>query len=265
MGTLFTIEVPAETPRELVEEAFQIASGLEELGTTYQPSSPLMLLSAGDPSFYQLPEATRSTLLSALGRAVTFAQQSGGAFHPATRADELASIEVMRRALNELPIRPLPWDLGGMLKGTAIDAMVAFFESKGISWALVNGGGDLRWYGKNQCIMIRKPGDTLEDEPLLFLFAEQGALATSANDRRFVSGHHGKQGHIKQAVPLVDEVIQASVFAETAELADVWATAVFVAGITSAKQWSTQYNFSTAILLGNHHLVTWGSHDFVRP
>ncbi|MCB1049919.1 MAG: FAD:protein FMN transferase [Acidobacteria bacterium] len=259
MGTWFSLQVPASTELSLVDQCFQIASRLDRLGTTYDPQSPLSLLAAGDQQFFTLPQAQQQELLAYLERALVYQVETNGAFHPATQKRPFPDHTVLLESLNAVKqgrLVPVGWDLGGMLKGTAIDQMVTFLQSNQVPWALVNGGGDLRWYGRAQKIMVRMPGDQEQDAPLFWVSAEQGALATSANDRRFVADDHGNSvGHIQFVVPpLGPAASQVSVFADTAEKADVWATAVFVLGVPppqtqpDAEAQFQKYGLSVAIL-----------------
>lgn len=262
MGTWFSIEVPTETSLLLIDACFQIANKLDHLGTTYNDHSPLMMLRRGDPNFFEVAENDRARLLGFLERAVMYHRQSAGAFHPATGAQPYPLEPVMTAALQAAKndrLLPLPWDLGAMLKGTAIDQMIEYLIDHGVSWALVNGGGDLRWYGKTQDLIIREPGEGNDNRPLLRIRLASGALATSANDRRFTITAKGREGHIKSPRPDFQMPLQqVSVLAHTAELADVWATAVFVAGPQFATTWSKRYDWTVVMLAEDGSLTFHG-------
>ncbi len=271
MGTVFSVEVPFETSDQLIESAFKAAVSLEKLGTTYNPESPLMLLRNADARFFDQSSSAQAQLLEHLEHAIHFAQISNCAFHPATSIRPFPDLGAMRHAITQARkgyLKPIGWDLGGMLKGTAIDAMIDIFKQHDVPWALVNGGGDMRWYGKSQKIMIRKPGDSEENVALFFVQLESGALATSANDRRFTRTYDGVEGHIRfSGRGFSEQIEQVSVLATTAESADAWATAQFVGGPRHAREWCESYGLSAALVTLDGELLLIGDkqHAFTYP
>ena len=183
-----------------------------------------------------------------LDQSILYYLKSEGAFHPTSEMNPLPEMSQLIEAIHDYKNQKtasILWDLNAMLKGTAVDDMIDVFKQSKIKWALVNGGGDIASYGIEQKIMIRKPGSG-DDHPLAHVVLNNMALATSANDRR--RGLDG-QGHII-ALPGFsrDNWTSCSVLAKTAEEADVWATACFVASSEQIQTWAIRESFSVLML-----------------
>ncbi|HLK46268.1 MAG TPA: FAD:protein FMN transferase [Acidimicrobiales bacterium] len=124
-------------------------------------------------------------------------------------------------------------DLGGIAKGMAVDAAIAFLASAGAVAALVSAGGDLAVH--------RSPGDgrgwpvsvELHDGPAVIM-VERGALATSSTqDRRWHAENGVTRHHLidpATGLPSTTDVLRATVAATTCEQADVAAKSALLLG-----------------------------------
>lgn len=102
---------------------------------------------------------------------------------------------------------PLVFDLGGMGKGYAIDAVAKLLEERGYRYFLVEGGGDMygttKRDGKPWQIAIEYPGQP--DTALGSVDLDHSGLAVSDRfRRRFGRWHHVVDPLTKQAVDLID-------------------------------------------------------------
>ncbi|MDY0092175.1 MAG: FAD:protein FMN transferase [Candidatus Vecturithrix sp.] len=134
-----------------------------------------------------------------------------------------------------LPEPGMALDLGGIAKGYAIDQAIAILREHGVIMALVNAGGDIRCLGTKADgtpwrVGIQHPREKTEISGVVSL--RDAAVATSGDYERYflqqgIRYHHiidpgtGMPARACQSVTIV---------AQTAEQADVLATAVFVMG-----------------------------------
>jgi len=126
-------------------------------------------------------------------------------------------------------------DLGGVAKGYGIDLAVKAMKESGVSGGLVNVGGDIRCFGKNTDgrkwrISIQNPFKPGKGKPLGVLVLDKGAVCTSGNYEQSVVIDGKRYSHIvdpRTGWP-VDRAPSVTVVADTAALADAWATALSV-------------------------------------
>lgn len=160
---------------------------------------------------------------------------------PQVLAERLKLVDYRRIALNPadttvfLQARGMRLDLGGIGKGYAIDRAVAVLKARGLTHLFIDAGGDISAVGyklgeQNWTVGIQHPRQSNE---LLATFAGHDlCVATSGDYERFkiIEGqryHHiidprtGYPGTRSQSV---------TVFANSAEEADVWATYLFIIG-----------------------------------
>ena len=128
-------------------------------------------------------------------------------------------------------------DLGGIAKGLIIDRGVDVLREAGIQSGIIEAGGDLRIFGNHPVrekwnIAIRHPRS---DEGAFFgvLATEETGIATSGDYERYFYNDGKRYHHIldPQTGYPAEGCISVTVVAESALLADAYATAVFVLGI----------------------------------
>jgi FAD:protein FMN transferase len=112
-------------------------------------------------------------------------------------------------------------DMGGLVKGWTADLAAQAAIAAGLSWAIVNAGGDLRIAGDGPAheVGIEDPDD--RDETLCVVWIDGGALATtSVTLRRWGPGRH----HLidpRIGLPAASPVAQATVWAPTCAEAEI--------------------------------------------
>lgn len=126
-------------------------------------------------------------------------------------------------------------DLGGIAKGSAIDAATEALKSNGFCDFMVDAGGDLAIHSSeltkgNIRVWIRHP----RKMELLFgyFFLNNGFVATSGDYEQYFIEDSERYHHIlnpKSGYPDSD-VMSVTVVAESAESADAFATGIFVMG-----------------------------------
>lgn len=131
-------------------------------------------------------------------------------------------------------------DFGGIGQGYGVDVISKFLNQKKISNYLVELGGEGFASGKNiqtnapWKIGIIDPMGHKDDQRLLgYITIENGAFTTSGNyfNYRIINGK--KYGHTISpftGLPLQQDLINVSIFADDCATADAWATACMVAG-----------------------------------
>jgi thiamine biosynthesis lipoprotein len=156
------------------------------------------------------------------------------ALHPATPCGRWAEVEVDGRTLT-LPAG-VHLDLGGIAKGWTADRATEDAVATGLPWAAVNAGGDLRLAGEAPPldIAIEDPEDP--ESELLRLRLSSGGIATSSVAKRtWAPGRH----HIidpATGLPAETELLQVTVWAETATEAEVRATDALLRGRKAAQE-----------------------------
>lgn len=122
-------------------------------------------------------------------------------------------------------------DLGGFVKGYAVDKAVETLKKHGVKSALVNAGGDIRVFGdKYWKIGIQHPRKN--DKLLGILTLKNKSIVTSGDYERFFIKDNKRFCHIinpKTGYPS-DQLISVTVISDECVLADALATAVFVLG-----------------------------------
>ncbi len=129
-------------------------------------------------------------------------------------------------------------DLGGILKGYAVDKAVQLIRKKGISAGIVNAGGNLLAFGAKTgqtywTIGIRHPrreGDLWA----VYQIDPDTAMATSGDYERFFILDGKRYAHIMDPVlgrPVANDVISVSVVHPSAMYTDGLSTTLFVMGI----------------------------------
>jgi len=255
MGTVWRIALAA--PATLDETALRtaiaarLASLVSEMSHWDAQSHLCRFNRAPAGSWFSLPSDFAAVITAALD----VAELSGGAFDPALGAlvdlwgfgppgprarpsdDAVAAARARsgrsRLAFDQAARRlrqpgGLQLDLSGIAKGYAVDAVAALLRKHGANHALVEVGGELAGMG------MRPDGDPwwvdLENPPALGLplfrvALHECAVATSGN---YVRGDH----NIDPATgrPAANGVVSVSVIADTAMLADAWASALAVLG-----------------------------------
>ncbi|MDQ3536070.1 MAG: FAD:protein FMN transferase [Bacteroidota bacterium] len=130
-------------------------------------------------------------------------------------------------------------DLSAIAKGYAVDVIASFLKSKNIENLMVEIGGEVICYGKNErgetwAIGIDDPTGANGKQPKAILQLENRAIATSGNYRNFYEIDGIRYSHTISpftGFPVQHNLLSASVFAEDCMTADAYATAFMVLGV----------------------------------
>jgi len=135
-----------------------------------------------------------------------------------------------------LPKKGMKIGFGAIGKGYAADATKKLMKSLGVSSGIINASGDLTSWGKKPDGTDWQVGISNPENPakvFSWFPVRDAALATSGNYEKYVTLEGKQYSHImdpRTGIP-VSGIKSVTVFAPKAELADAFATAVFIMGI----------------------------------
>lgn len=235
---------------------------VEQQMSTWRPTSDLMRLNAAPiGEWIAIPRE----LSEVLDTALAIGRLSDGAFDigvgdlvtawgfgGGTRTPDAASIRALiGRPSLELPqalevdvaacrarkFAPLALDLSGIAKGYGVDVMAKVMEGFGIASYLVGIDGEMRAGavkpdGRPWSVGHERPDRTAR-AAMGMIDLDNGAVATSGNYRHVVDVGGTLLSHTmdpRRGAPLLNRLASVTVVAETAMLADAWATALMVLG-----------------------------------
>lgn len=129
-------------------------------------------------------------------------------------------------------------DIGGVLKGYAVDKVVSFLKSKGVQAGIVNAGGNLRVFGLKPDNAVwkigirhpRKPGELYRSIEL----TTEVSISTSGDYERYFTANGVRYHHIinpRTGYPANNGLTSVTVTDRSAEEADILSTALFVMGL----------------------------------
>lgn len=270
MGTRYRVLVHADTvsPRQRDALGDDIAARLAVLDTglfsTYAPDSQLSRLNRQSPGEPMLVAADMLTVL-AVARDITL--RSTGAFdvtvkplvdlwgfgpdpayatvpdadriRQAMAATGMHRLEIDTAAGTVTRLDPVTLDLSAIAKGFAVDEVANLLERYGMTDYLVEIGGEVRLGGVRPGggawqvgIETPEPGS-----PSLFQALHTGGrslgIATSGNYRNFYERDGIRYSHTidpRTGRPVTHNLASVTVVAESAMVADAWATAMLVLG-----------------------------------
>ncbi len=166
----------------------------------------------------------------------SFEQVSGGAPRRQVVPSPMAALEI---GAGRVRLLEGALDLGGLVKGLTVDLVADELEAAGLA-ALVNAGGDVRAVGteagrEGWGFAIAGANDALVWEGDI-----RGGLATSTMLRRRWRTDDGSTAHHlidpRSGLPARSGIVQASVWAPSCWLAEVWAKAIVIGGAAIAQR-----------------------------
>ncbi len=267
MGTTYSVVVPDLSADDQVVLQAQIDAELKSINkamSTYQDDSSIVAFNNSDATdWINVPESFATVAATA----INLSKLSGGAFDPTVGhlvrrwgfADEPSAelptgheidqlleqigyqkllVDTKRSRLKKTDVR-LRIDLNAIAKGYAVDQLAELVERAGYNNYLVEIGGELRVSGENAKgeawrIGIERPEPSGKERSTSFgLALRAGGVATSG-DYRNAFEHNGKRySHIidaRNGRPVDHALASVTVVADSALLADGWATALMVLG-----------------------------------
>ncbi|MFC1478868.1 FAD:protein FMN transferase [Candidatus Margulisiibacteriota bacterium] len=140
-------------------------------------------------------------------------------------------------------------DLGGSVKGYAIDRAVEVLKSMGINSGLVNIGGNMYGFGPGPWkIGVRHPRN--KDEIIEVINLKDSGVATSGDYERFFIKNSLKVHHIfdPRTGRSATENIGVTVIAKDAFTADIFSTGIFILDREKAKEVIKKENLQAIII-----------------
>ena len=260
MGTFVEIEVACEhqpQAADAIEAAFSEFRRLEGLLSKFIPDSPVGQVNRFGSGY---PVEVPREMFDLTERAVRFSEKTSGAFDitvnplmelwgTAEMKGILPRDEEIMSALAKVDTQHLllsaedstigfkapgcQIDFGAIGKGYAMDRAVEVLKRYEVTHALVNAGGAISCLDEYpSAIGIRNPLDA--EDLLASVTLQNNSVATSASGERFFRIGGDRYSHVidpRTGNPVHHHLVSATVIADTAELADVFSTAVFVLGL----------------------------------
>ena len=296
MGTSYHITVVTKRLVEAASLQQSIDAVLAEVNdsmSTYQSTSELSRINASSEIAFPI-----SRKLSAVLRAaISICEKSSGfydisigplvnlwGFGP-NRTNTIPSQEAVAEALERVGCdrievngnqlnRPAGMyiDLSSIAKGYGVDRVAAYLESLGYSHYMVEIGGEVVAKGYNDRGRIWRIGverPVLEGgSPILAVPLSERGLATSGDYRNFfVEGekHYGHTVDPHTGYPIEHNTVSVTVLANSAMMADGWATALNSAGVERGRRIAAENNLAAFfIFTEDGELKTFSTSAFIE-
>tara|TARA_R110002072_G_scaffold3830_6_gene27366 strand:+ start:42988 stop:44061 length:1074 start_codon:yes stop_codon:yes gene_type:complete len=151
---------------------------------------------------------------------------------------------------------PVELDFSAIAKGYAVDELARLVSAAGANNYLVEVGGELRAAGRNQTgtswrIGIERP-EANTRSALTSIPLDNMAMATSGDYRNYFEVDGVRYSHTidpTTGYPITHNVVSVTVLAETAALADGYATAIDVMGAESGMELARRQNLPVFVIL----------------
>lgn len=259
MDTTVTIAIydsDGEHAVQTIDKAFERVAYVDDTMSSYKNDSQVGVLNEGSRL-----EGASPDLIYVIERSIYYSEISDGAFditimpvldlwaskfspggtyQPPTQEEIDTTLELVDYSMitiedGNIYMEPgMKIALGGIAKGYAVDQAVGSLLSEGTTSCFVDAGGDGRYIGTKPdgtmwTVGLRNPDK--QGDFITVMQLEDMAVATSGNYERYFSDA-AKVSHISDPRTgySANELISATVIAETAMDADALATTVFVLG-----------------------------------
>lgn len=274
MGTTWHVTVVTSTAADaeaLGSGVQDVLDGVNAAMSTYLPESDLSRFNRA--AVDEVVPVTQHTL-TVTQAALAIARDTGLAFNPSVAAlvelwgfgaaaeaglPDAAAVEEARGSMNldelqfdpEVPALskrgPLRLDYSAIAKGYGVDEVAAWLAQRGFGDYLVEVGGELRTAGVNPDgrlwrVGIEKPLPVPGQAQLAIALSGQ-AIATSGDYRNYREVGGKRFSHEidpRTGRPADNDLVSASVIAESAMLADGYATALMIMGSQQALSFANQ-------------------------
>jgi FAD:protein FMN transferase len=164
-------------------------------------------------------------------------------------------------------------DLSAMGEGYAIDMITDFLEDKNIESYKVEIGGEMKCKGRNVkgevwLIGIENPSDSKAGQLIVTTHLQNEAISTSGTSQKFYRDENGKRRshiiHPKTGNPIDNNLLSITVKDKLAVRADVFATALMVMGLDSAKSFVDKMNIDAFIVYQEKgKVLSWNTPNFL--
>ena len=208
MNTVVTIT--ADCSMEIIDQAFDLCATLENKLSRTKENSDIWAINNSDTF---VPVSNETIML--INKARYYSEKTNGKFdvtvYPVSSlydftSKKLPSNEKIAAALplvdykkievkgNSVCLKEGGIDFGGIAKGYIADCVVVFLKEKGVKSAIVNIGGNLYCFGKNEYkIGIKKP---FENGIIATVKGKEGAFVTSGIYERYIKENDKIYHHI---------------------------------------------------------------------
>lgn len=126
-------------------------------------------------------------------------------------------------------------DLGGIAKGYVSDELYKQFQKDGVKQGVMNFGGNVFVFGnRDYNVAIQKPYEKRGVYDIIETVQNEAVITSGAYERFFEENGHRYHHIIDPKTGYPAEIIYDSVtiISDSAEVADVWTTAIFIGGDT---------------------------------
>ena len=263
------IAEPGDEPR-IAQDVVRVFADAEQRFSRFRPDSELSQLNrARGPMVVSAPmfdalvrarhyvELTKGIFdpaigatLVALGYDASFAPGTLDREHDARPARATTFLDLALDPARREVLRPadLQIDLGGMIKGHTVDVAAKHLPVRGA----IDAGGDAVMRGGRDgwVVDIEDPRDPMQT--IATIRVRDAAVATSAANRRKWRVARSMRHHLvdpRTQQSAVTDVLQATVIAPSAELADVFAKTMFVLGIDRGRAFLEAFPSVGAVLI----------------
>ena len=299
MGTTYSVTMPRHgapvDPATLQADIDALLETVNEQMSTYRPDSELSLFNAAAETAGPVSAETRRVVRHALG----IGDLTGGAFDPTigplvnlwgfgpdgTRkvppgrrdiADAFAQVGYRNISAPDdgaalVKQRPgVRLDLSGIAKGHGVDAVAGLLEDAGVTYYLVEIGGEVRTRGYSPRGDVWRVGIERPDGNARRHIVGLGgkALATSGNYRNFFESEGRRYPHIidpRTGRPVEHGLASVTVIADTAMQADALSTALMVLGPEEGFRLAQQHGIAAFFLdKGKRGLRESATQPFLR-
>ena len=280
MGTTYSVKVIDEVDRDQLAAAIEARLvGINNLMSTYIPTSEISRLNRL-PVGESLQISAENVLMLELGEMLN--RQSNGRFDitigplislwgfgPDPSRTTVPPAEAIQQAIAHLgleglriengkvtKIREVEVSFSAIAKGYGVDEVARLVEAAGGSNYLVEIGGELRAQGRNQRgqfwrIGVEKP-EAFERSAFTSIPLVDLAMATSGDYRNYFEVEGVRYSHTldpSTGYPITHTVASVTVLAETAALADGYATAINVMGEEAGLDLANRINLPVLVIL----------------
>ena len=266
MGTTIRIQIPVSSDQEetasrpAIDKALKEVARIEGVFSVYKADSEVSRINRSK-ALEAIPVSDE--VLGLIGKSIDCGKKTNGAFditvkplvdlwREAGKKKRLPSDGEIAAALNKVGSQHIlidkakgtiafqkegmALDFGGVAKGYATDRAVAVLKECGVKNALISSGGDMYCLGRKTTkemwkVGIQHPRDARKVFAVLRL--KDKAIDTSGDYEKYFILHGKRYAHIidpRTGYPIGDNVVSASVVADDAASADMFATALCVLG-----------------------------------
>ena len=287
MGSRFDITVVGQNPKEgntYIDMAVGEISRIEKLISSWDPNSQTSEINrnAGvkpvvvDDELFQLIE--RCLKISKLTEGafdISFASMDK-VWHFDGSMTKMPSEEEIKQSVSKvgyqniilnkndhsvfLKLPGMKIGFGAIGKGYAADKSKALLQSKGVTAGIINASGDLDAWGtqpdgKDWMVAIVNPLN--KEKVFSWMPIHNSAVVTSGNYEKYVTFNGVLYSHIidpRTGYPSTG-ILSATIFTNTAELADALATSIFVMGVDTGMDFVNQLHGVECIIVDKDNKI----------